>query len=291
VTCPACGLPNEAGARVCRNCGLPIASATDPLRGVAPGRVDMPSTQRSGLSATIGLILVVGLLLVGGTLAVSGGGFLGGGGRLGAGGDADPADAPGATTQPVTAEVVPEGVDLEQPTQAPSTGKVGTSFDYTCDDDTIKDVSRGRWFISEVAAGKREDEGGTYDQVYWTMTRQNKKKVKSATTVRMEWSTPKEAQDTYGIGKVQGNRAIIVTFDGPVSIVADQEIDDTQLQGEGIQQIKRVQLFTGADKKIRTAIGIKGDACARMEARGWGGKAQPANAKVILDIEDYGSGA
>jgi len=92
VTCPACGLANEPGARVCRNCGLPIASAGDPLRGVKPGRVDLPSAQRSGLSATVGLALVVGLLLVGGTLAVSGGGILNSGGRLvDSGGDASPA--------------------------------------------------------------------------------------------------------------------------------------------------------------------------------------------------------
>ena len=83
VTCPACGLANDDGVRTCRNCGLPIAGTDDPVRGVAPGRVAMPSTQRSGVSALVGLALVVGLLLVAGTLAVSGGGILSSGGRLG----------------------------------------------------------------------------------------------------------------------------------------------------------------------------------------------------------------
>ena len=83
VTCPACALVNEAGARVCRNCGLPIASTADPLRGVKAGHVDLPTAQRSGLSGMVGLAMVIGLLLVGGTLAVSGGGILNSGGRLG----------------------------------------------------------------------------------------------------------------------------------------------------------------------------------------------------------------
>ena len=95
VTCPACGLANEAGARVCRNCGLPIASTADPLRGVKPGHVDLPTAQRSGLSGMVGLAMVIGLLLVGGTLAVSGGGILNSGGRLGV--------TPGSSASPAAA--------------------------------------------------------------------------------------------------------------------------------------------------------------------------------------------
>ena len=76
ITCPACGLRNDPGARICRNCGLPIASAGDPLRGVTRGRVDMPGARGSGVSATVGLVTVVAVLLLAGTLAVSGGGLL-----------------------------------------------------------------------------------------------------------------------------------------------------------------------------------------------------------------------
>ena len=100
VTCPACGLANEAGARVCRNCGLPIASTSDPLRGVKPGHVDLPTARRSGLSGMVGLAVVIGLLLVGGTLAVTGGGILNSGGRLGVAPDASASPAAGATTVP-----------------------------------------------------------------------------------------------------------------------------------------------------------------------------------------------
>jgi hypothetical protein len=289
VTCPACGLANEAGARVCRNCGLPIASAGDPLRGVAPGRVDMPSTHRSGLSATIGLVLVIGLLLVGGSLAVSGGGILSSGGRLVSGAEADPSATPSGLPGPVEGQVaIDDGVaGSTSPVPDDAPPAEGTSFAYTCEDAAIKDLGKLRWQLSEVRAGTRVDEDGAFDQVYWKMSRQSKKAVKKGTTVRMEWTTPQEAQEAYGIQRVQGDRALVITFDGPVQITANQTIEAVQLQAEGIDQIRRIQLFEGEDGNVRAAIGLRTDSCARMEAKGWGGKATPANSRVILDIERF----
>jgi hypothetical protein len=273
---------------VCRNCGLPIASAGDPLRGVAPGRVDLPSTHRSGLSATIGLVLVIGLLLVGGSLAVSGGGILSSGGRLVSG--ADPSAAPTSLPEPVEGQVVIDDGDAigsSSPEPGEKPPAEGTSFDYTCEDAAIKDLGKLRWLLSEVAAGPRVDEDGAFDQVYWKMSRQSKNPVKKGTTVSMEWTTPKEAQQEYGIQRVQGERALIITFDGPVKITANQTIEAEQLEAEGIDQIRRIQLFEGEDGKVRAAIGLNTDSCARMEAKGWGGKATPANSRVILDIESF----
>ncbi len=291
VTCPACGLANEAGARVCRNCGLPIASATDPLRGVAPGRVDMPSTRRSGLSATIGLLLVVGLLLVGGSLAASGGGILGSGGRLGAGGDASPTPVPQSSGAPGGGQVVIAGSEGDPQGPEPTIKATGTSFGYTCDDGAIKDVTRLKWLLSEVQAGTRVGEDGAFDEIYWSLARQSKTRSKKGTTVSMEWSTPKEVQQQYGVPRVQGDRALLITFDGPVSITANQTIEAGQLEAEGIDQIKKIQLFEGADGKVRTAIGLRTESCARMEAKGWGSKKdKPANSRIVLDIENFGTG-
>ncbi len=291
VTCPACGLANEAGARVCRNCGLPIASATDPLRGVAPGRVDMPSTKRSGLSATIGLLLVVGLLLVGGSLAVSGGGILGSGGRLGAGGDASPTPAPQSSGAPDGGQVVIDGTEGGPQDPEATITATGTSFGYTCDDGAIKDVTRLKWRLGEVQAGTRVGEDGAFDEIYWTLSRQSKTRSKKGTTVTMEWSTPKDVQEQYGVPRVQGDRAVLITFDGPVSVTANQTIEAGQLEAEGIDQIKKIQLFEGADGKVRTAIGLRTESCARMEAKGWGSKKdKPANSRIVLDIENFGTG-
>jgi hypothetical protein len=86
---------------------------------------------------------------------------------------------------------------------------------------------------------------------------------------------------------VLGDRALVFSFDGLVEITANQAIETDQLEAEGIDQVKRIQLFEGADGKVRTAIGINSESCARMEARGWGGKAAPVSSRVILDIEDF----
>jgi len=271
--------------RTCRNCGLPIASDSDPLRGVAPGSVDLPKVRRSGLSATVGFVLVIGLIIVGGTLAVSGGGILGSGGRFVTGPGVTASAAPLGSGDPGSGEVIgplgsgdPGNANTDTPTAT------GTSFEYTCDDDAIKDLSKGKWFLSEVQAGVRSDEDGAFDQVYWKMTRQSQKNVKKATTVTMEWTTPKEAQEKYGIPRVLGNRAIVVTFNGPVDITANQTIESYQLEAADIEQVKKIQLFESGGK-VRTVIGLRSDSCARMEAKGWGGKAKPKAARVILDIE------
>jgi len=289
VTCPACGLANEPGARTCRNCGLPIAAASDPVRGVTPGHVDLPRARRSGFSATLGFVLVIGLLLVGGTLAVSGGGILSTGGRLGFGTEATPTPRPAATIDPVTGEVVTPSASGDPVAEVTPKAK-GTSFAYTCENNAIKDLSRGKWQLNEVQAGLRtEDDGTKYDQVYWKLSRTNKKKVApgKATTVSMLWMTPKEAQEKFDISRVRGDRALVVTFNGPVSLTANRTIEQDDFEHEGIDQVGRLQLFEGKDGKLRTVIGIRSESCARMKAPGWTKKSTSRNARVTLDIERF----
>jgi hypothetical protein len=268
--------------RTCRNCGLPVAGANDPVRGVAPGRVEMPSAQRSGLSATVGLVLVIGLLLVGGTLAVSGGGLLGSGGRFGAAAET-PSPTPVVLTDPLTGESV-----TPAPSEEPELPKAaGVQFDYTCEDAAIKDLSRGKWRLSEVQAGVRtDDDGTTFDQIYWKLARISKQKQKNPTTVTMQWTTPKAAQERYGIPRVPGTRALVVTFNGPVDISAGQTIDSLQFENEGIDQVRKVQLFE-KNGKVRTVIGMRGESCARMAGIGWSKKSNKASSRVELDIERF----
>ncbi len=269
--------------RTCRNCGLPIAAAEDPVRGVAPGRVDLPKVHRSGISATVGFILVIALLLVGGSLAVSGGGgLLSGGGRFFA--EASPTPTPGPAVDASGAPIGEAATETEDPLDR-TIKATGVKFDYTCDDSAIKDLSRGKWYLSDVVAGLRTGDDGTqYDQIYWKMSRTTKKKAKNGTNVTMQWSTPKALQDRFGIGRVQGDRALLITFNGPVDLATNSTIETGQLEDESIDQVKRVQLFE-KNGKVRTAIGLKGESCARMRATGWGTKAKLDNARVILDIE------
>lgn len=292
VTCPACGLTNEAGARTCRNCGLPIAAAEDPVRGVAPGRVDLPRTRRSGFSATVGFVMVVALLLVGGSLAVSGGGgLLSGGGRFFA--EATPTPTP-----------APAVVDVEggaESSAAPASGneadvpkaKLANMKTFSCANGSILDLSRGRWVLSDIDAAVRTDKDGVdYDQVFWKLDRQNpNKKINAdkATTIKMLWTTPDEAKAKYGekIGRVQGDRAIEIIFDGPVSSTFNSQIEQSDFEELDIDQLRRAQLFEH-NNKWRTVIGMKGEACARLGSLNWGAKkANKDNARVVLDIERF----
>jgi hypothetical protein len=292
VTCPACGLANEAGARTCRNCGLPIAASDDPVRGVAPGRVELPRVSRSGVSATLGFVMVVALLLVGGSLAgTGGGGILGSGGRFF---EAEPSPSP---TPIVVApgEIDPDatpgaGTDGEADVPKAVTANMKT---YSCSNEAIRDLSRGNWIMVDVQAGSREDEDGSkYDQVYWRLTRKNlnaKVKDSKATTVNMQWSTPDKAKQRFGdsIGRVQGDRALIITFIGPVDLSTNSTIEQSEFEGEDINQLRRVQLFE-RNGKVFSVIGIKGESCARLGSVFWGPKAtNKKKARVVVDFERF----
>ena len=253
------------------------------MRGVAPGRVDLPKVHRSGISATVGFVMVIALLLIGGTLAVSGGGgLLSGGGRF-FGAEATPTPTP-ATAEVDGGEVVDNGStdSGEEPAPKPK----GTKFDYTCANNAIKDLSRGKWFLIDVQAGLRTaDNGDLYDQVYWRLSRTNSKRQKDPTTVSMIWSTPDELKERFDIPRVGGDRAILVTFSGPVQLDTNQTIEREQFEDEGIDQVRRVQLFE-RNGKVRTVIGVSEDSCARMRANGWGRKATGQKAaRVVLDLE------
>ena len=274
VTCPACGLTNESGARTCRNCGLPIASADDPVRGVAPGRVDLPRTRRSGFSAAVGFVMVIALLLVGGSLAITGGGgILSGGGRFFSEATPSPTPAPATVETGVdTPAVVTTLDDNEEDAPKATTANMKT---YSCANGSIKDLSRGRWVLSDVDVRTAADkDGDPYDEVFWKLDRQNPNKkvnAKKTTTVKMLWTTPDEAKEKYGdsIGRVQGDRAIEIIFDGTVAISFNSQIEQDEFEDLGIEQLRRVQLFE-KNGKVRTVIGMKGDACARLASLNWG---------------------
>ena len=125
------------------------------------------------------------------------------------------------------------------------------------------------------------------------MDRQNpNKRVKAANaaTVTMRWSTPAALKERFGdaIGRVQGDRALLITFDGPLSISANAQIEQAELEDRGIEQIRRVQLFESPPGKVRTVIGIKGDSCARLGSVFWGNQKKPRdNSRVVLDVERF----
>ncbi|MFO1539621.1 MAG: hypothetical protein ACKOTZ_04105, partial [Chloroflexota bacterium] len=59
VVCPICNLRNDSLARFCRNCGLPMGTVRDPVRGTRSRRPELPSERSSGLAALVGLVVGV----------------------------------------------------------------------------------------------------------------------------------------------------------------------------------------------------------------------------------------
>lgn len=277
IPCPACSAANDQTARVCRNCGLPLASAGDPLRGVAPGRVELLGTQRSGFSASVGLALVVGLLLISGTLAVSGGGILNSGGRIGVASEESPApsqDGQGELPGSSPGLVGPAQVATPRPRTS-----IGKAFDYTCGDDAIRDQSSSRWRIQKFLVGPRDG----FDRVTWEMRRQGK--AEQGTLVRMEWLEPREARERFdGIGRVVGDRAVVITHEGPMQIGVNQRVDGLFLEPEGVEQIRSIEMFGSEDGLVRTVIGLAGTGCVKMSGKGLGKNAKSKGGRFFFDV-------
>lgn len=284
VTCPTCGLHNEPGARVCRNCGLPIAAAGDPLRGVAPGRVEMPSAQRAGLSATIGLAIVVALLLVSGTLAVSGGGILDRGGRIGVAPDGSPAAsggpggaAPGSTSGPDDGD----GAATPPPDGSEETERLGVSTSFTCEPIAIRDPHKSKWRIGRTIATAGEE---GFDRVVFELVRNGSKKAKAATTVGLEWITPRQARETYGLSRLPGDRAAVITFEGPLQVTVNSTIPTDALDGEGMASMRQIEVFDAEDGNVKAVVGVRGEGCARLMASRWGKKKPKQTANLFFDV-------
>lgn len=139
--------------------------------------------------------------------------------------------------------------------------------------------------MSQFRAGERLSDKGNYDRVTWELTRRGSRSG-AGTRVTMQWVTPEAARSEFGADLAGGQKAIVVTFDGPVSATVGQQIDDMSLEPEGVEQIRTVDMFTGEDGKVRTVIGLRGDSCVRMSSQNWSRKStSKKNGRVYLDVE------
>jgi hypothetical protein len=241
----------------------------------------MPSARGSGVSATVGLVMVVAVLLLAGTLAVSGGGLLDRGGQIAAGpANPSPGGSPGATGA-VDAGVSPSQPDpLVAGSPGPATTSVGAATDFGCGELAIRDPESSRWALASFVAGARDG----FDRVTLQLTRTGKSPT--ATLVRAEWTTPREAAARFGISRPTGSRALVLTLDGQVELSANQEIDSSQLDAEGVESLRSVQVFvTEADGLTRAVIGIRGDGCARLESRQWAKKGRDKRTAIWVDVQ------
>ncbi len=308
IICPVCGLRNDIAVRFCRNCGLPLGAPRDPVRGTTTKRADLPSDRGSGIAAIIGLLVVVAIVASAGFLIYKG--FQGQGGTANANpsptagirasglparspaasspGDpsAPPAsttpaatDGPSATDEPSPTDE-PVATDEPSPTDEPSSdpeatpAAIGTVTPWTCKTGAIADPLDGRWRISRTSWTR----GATTDRVTLTLTRVNGS-TKKGTVVNLAYTSPARAASKYAVKRPIGDHAIVLTFDGPISV-------GTPMVGTpAMKAVESVDVRRDASGVVHAVLGITGSGCARMNAAAWkNGSDATQTATVTLDV-------
>jgi hypothetical protein len=215
---------------------------------------------------------------VGTALVTSGGGILEQGGRLGLAPDASPspeltvADGPRATprpTLPVTASPDPLAPEASPEAASP----------FSCEDSEIRDATRSRWELRTVLAGARRG----FDRVTLQLARRGEASRAGSTTV--EWMSPEEARDAFGIPRFEGRNGLLFTFPAQVTASGAQLIGPTDLKGDGIDSISGVYRFIDVDGRARAFIAIRDRSCARIRASDLGDQGGASRrASILVDL-------
>ncbi|MBA2489482.1 MAG: hypothetical protein ACR2LP_01355 [Candidatus Limnocylindrales bacterium] len=290
--CQLCGAINSAAAPFCRWCGTPRGRPTDPVLGVTTRRsIDARSGSSFGaLAGAVAGIAVIGLV----AWLVLGGGL----GRVSSllgladpgptrtaslGSPAPSVDRPGPSGEPSSqpASAPPTAPPTPDPTASPTMSpsdepevtEPPAQAGFTCEPATVSDASSAAWTLSRARFGPR----GTFDQLglVLDLRRQSSQRSTVATVESLEAS---QVSARYGIdGPTLGDRALVITFDGPV--VAQDFATDPDLQ-----VIRQLQVANGSDGLVHVVLGVAGDGCHRLSAPGWAFGGAANQIEVILDI-------
>lgn len=297
VVCPVCHLRNDVTARFCRDCGLPLGAPRDPVRGTTTRRAELPSERGAGIAAILGLAAIVliagsaGFLVLRGfeaTATTAGVSATppGIGARIATPGAAgsrvarpsdDPAQAPtpGPIEEP-TAEPrdEPTGDPGDAPTEEPTASVASTRTGWTCDPASVEDPLKGRWRIARARWGRQE----SFDRLTFDLTRLQGS-VRRGALVSMEFVRPGRAASRYGVDRPNGDRALVITFDGPLALRAAMSARP------GLAALASVEARTDDDGVVHAVIGIEGDGCARIVADDWrDGTDRTTTAKLVIDV-------
>ena len=277
VACPGCGLTDQRGAPVCRNCGLPIAGSGDPLRGVAPRWFTRSVAGPSTMTSVTGLVLVIALIVIAGTLATSGAGFLRSGGRLGLTVPPSPSLRVAAPAGP-SVDYPSITIDTVEPTVTPI-APIEPAVAYSCEDARIRAASKSRWRLEAVRAGSRRG----FERVTFQLVRRGKAQRAARVTIR--WMSPAEARRTFGLPKFSGQRGLLLTFGGPVSNTDTQLIGEVDLARQRMTSISGIYRFVDFDGRVRAFVAIRDRTCARIRGPGFENEARSAGgARIVLDL-------
>ena len=271
VSCPICGLRNEGRPRFCRNCGLPMGTGGDPVRGTKSRRPELPGDRGAGIGAIIGLLVALAVLGVSGYLIVRTSGDISSRPTLPptaapSAAPAEPSVAPEATTSP-------GGGDLatEEPVAPPpeSTGDTG----FTCKPAGFDDPTGGTWKVTKV----RADAGDRMDTLTITLTRQD---GPGNTRLDVQRMAARDVELTTGLGAPAAAKAIVISFGGDV--VADEAFT-------GTPALKAIDSFDveSLGDGVFAVVGVNRDGCFRLSAPTWaeGADAAPGDTiTLLLDV-------
>lgn len=306
VVCPVCHLRNDVTARFCRDCGLPLGAPRDPVRGTTTRRAELPSERGAGIAAVVSLVAIVviaglaGFLVLRGfestpTTAVTsatgapsvdpsqdarppGSGALVPSDVPAITPDVDPSlDPAGPTEGPDAATTPPEEPTPEpagEPTDRPTANPLSTRTGWTCDAAAIQDPLSGRWRIAEARWARQDG----FDRLTFDLTRLGGS-VRRGTIVRMEFLRPSRAASRYDVDTPIGDRALVLTFDGPLNLRSAMSAQP------GLRAIASLGARTDADGVVHAVIGVPGNGCARLIANDWrNGDDGTTTARLIVDI-------
>jgi hypothetical protein len=306
VVCPVCHLRNEVTARFCRSCGLPLGAPRDPVRGTTTRRADLPSERGAGIAAVISLVAIVAIAGIAGFLVFRG--FDSAPTTAGAGATASPSlvvpasGGPTATAEPTQAPTEAPGAvatddpgaeptpdagdptddpgdeatpDPDEPSAEPTAKPLSTRTSFTCDDAAIQDPLGGRWRVTGIRSGQRDG----YDRLTFDLARLQGS-TRTGAIVGMEFLRPARAASRYDVTMPDGDRALVITFDGPIALRSDIATRP------GLTALASVAARTDGDGVVHAVLGITGDGCARLVANDWrNGGDDTTTAKLIVDIQ------
>ncbi len=286
--CPSCGLLNDGSARFCRNCGLPLGWPQDPVRGTTTRRAELPSERGSGLTSIVGLLAALALLAGAAWFAFRPGG---GGGTTftplpSASAAASASPAPSIDAGSFAPTLLPsQPVSSIEPSALPSSeatvgatapgGSFSPSTGFTCDQATLTDPTNGRWRITGTNALRN----GNTDEMTLTLSRAGD--IKTGPTLTIESMTPSDVTARYGITAPSGvDRAIVVSFEGKVSIGVPQSIPST-----GLSAIVNTDAETDSTGIVRAVLGVNGTGCHQLSVPFWASDPAATTVDVLIDVK------
>jgi hypothetical protein len=279
---------NDGSARFCRNCGLPLGWPQDPVRGTTTRRAELPSERGSGLASIVGLLAALALLAGAAYLAFRPGGGVGTSFTplASASSATSSSAAPSFATGTSDPSLLPsEPLGTSEPSVLPSSeastepstpgGTFSPSTGFTCDRATIVDPTNGRWKITGTNALRN----GNADEMTLILSRAGD--IKTGPTLTIESMTPSDVTARYGITAPSGvDRAIVVSFEGKVSIGVPQAIPST-----GLTAIVNTDAETDSTGIVRAVLGVNGTGCHQLSVPSWASDPAATTVEVLVDVK------